>query len=723
MMKKLLLTTACALSMAVGGTMTAAAQADGFFNRELVVNGTAEEVGSDNLPVGWTMTEGAERAIVSLTYADEDLAGLAAEHEGTGTRLFTGGDGSFFGSSSASSYQVIEVTEDAWQAIDGDNASCTVSALLGGYGSQDDRATLTFTFLGADGGTLGETQLGPVTKDERGNGTAMFAKSATVQIPAGTRSIRVAMVSEKSSWGSAIDGYADNISLIAEMRDVRPQISTSASAVACGEEWTINYANTPAGAAIRLYKDAAMLPMKLGWTVGGEGNASNGKLTVDGSLEPGIYTIRCTNANGESLAEEVKVTVAARPYESGDKNILVMSDIHVMSPELLVSEGAAFDDYLASDRKLLVESEAILKTMVDTIIASRPELVLIPGDLTKDGELLSHRLVAGYLDEIRDAGTKVLVIPGNHDVNNPHAVEFDGDHTTRVPTPSAEEFAQIYSDYGYGDAIARDSHSLSYVAQLAPGLRILCLDACRYEDNSFEENSCITPGRLKKETIRFIKDQAKAARKDGQRMIAMMHHGAVRHWKWQTIVMGDYLVDNWRRVSGLLGRLGVDVIFTGHFHSHDISTRGRLTDVETGSLVSYPAPMRFVKIDGDSMHIRTELLSGDGLSFPSGNSFEQEMLEYADGAMRGVVDGIIPEKVSRETKERCCAILAKAYTAHLLGDESVSEEDAAELKAAVKQLRRESCLYAFVLNRVGRNFWSDLTPADWEVTLELRPVK
>ena len=402
----------------------------------------------------------------------------------------------------------------------------------------------------------------------------------------------------------------------------------------------------------------------------------------------------------------------------------VISDVHLMAPSLLKQDGEALEAYIANDRKLLREGLQLVREASARILDEAPDVLLITGDLTKDGETVSHLYLRdSCLAPLRDAGIRIFVIPGNHDVNNPHAVEFDGDHTTRVPTPSAEEFAQIYSDYGYGDAIARDSHSLSYVAQLAPGLRILCLDACRYEDNSFEENSCITPGRLKKETLRFIKEQAKAARKGGQRMIAMMHHGAVRHWKWQTIVMGDYLVDNWRSVGSLLGRLGVDVVFTGHFHSHDISTRGRLTDVETGSLVSYPAPMRFVKIDGDSMHIRTELLSGDGLSFPSGNSFEQEMLEYADGAMRGVVDGIIPEKVSRETKERCCAILAKAYTAHLLGDESVSEEDAAELKAAVKQLRRESCLYAFVLNRVGRNFWTDLTPADWDVTIELRPVK
>lgn len=401
----------------------------------------------------------------------------------------------------------------------------------------------------------------------------------------------------------------------------------------------------------------------------------------------------------------------------------VISDVHLMAPSLLKQDGKALEDYIANDRKLLREGPQLVREAMDRILSEAPDVLLISGDLTKDGETVSHLYLRdSCLARLKASGIRIFVVPGNHDVGNPHAVEFDGDRTVRVDSPSPEEFAEIYADYGYGDAIARDPHSLSYVARVAPGLRILCLDACRYEDNSFEENTCITPGRLKKETLQFIREQARAAGRSGDRMIAMMHHGAVRHWKWQSIVMGEYLVDSWRRVSSMLGRLGIDVIFTGHFHSHDITSRGRLTDVETGSLVSYPAPMRFVELDGDTMKIRTELLSGEGLAFPSGNSFEEEMLEYADGAMRWVVDGMIPDKVSSDVKERSCAVLAKAYTAHLRGDERMSGEDAAELKEAVRQLRKETCLYAFILNRVGKNFWTDLPPEDSETVLKLRPA-
>ncbi|MCP4348484.1 MAG: hypothetical protein GY795_23620 [Desulfobacterales bacterium] len=39
---------------------------------------------------------------------------------------------------------------------------------------------------------------------------------------------------------------------------------------------------------------------------------------------------------------------------------------------------------------------------------------------------------------------------------------FNGDETTPADTVTPEEFAQIYSDYGYGEAIYRHTDSLSH---------------------------------------------------------------------------------------------------------------------------------------------------------------------------------------------------------------------------------------------------------------------
>lgn len=143
----------------------------------------------------------------------------------------------------------------------------------------------------------------------------------------------------------------------------------------------------------------------------------------------------------------------------------VISDVHIMAPKLLKADGKIFQRYLAADRKLLKESVEIMDSVTNRILAEHPKVVLITGDLTKDGERVSHiYLVKHFLSKFRQKGIKVFVIPGNHDINNPHAVVYDGDKVTRAATVTPAEFASIYADYGYSRALARDTASLSYVA-------------------------------------------------------------------------------------------------------------------------------------------------------------------------------------------------------------------------------------------------------------------
>ncbi|MFW5480853.1 MAG: metallophosphoesterase family protein, partial [Prevotella sp.] len=177
-----------------------------------------------------------------------------------------------------------------------------------------------------------------------------------------------------------------------------------------------------------------------------------------------------------------------RAQGNSEWKMCVVSDVHLMAPELLKSDGKAFQDYLSSDRKLLGESVEIMDSITNRLLAEHPKVLLVTGDLTKDGERVSHQyLVDHFLSKLRRSGVRVFVVPGNHDVNNPHAVVFDGDKTRRTTTVSPSDFASIYADYGYGQALARDAVSLSYVAQLAPGLRLIAIDACKYEENDFDK--------------------------------------------------------------------------------------------------------------------------------------------------------------------------------------------------------------------------------------------
>ena len=82
------------------------------------------------------------------------------------------------------------------------------------------------------------------------------------------------------------------------------------------------------------------------------------------------------------------------------ERIMVITDPHVLAPSL-VEPGTAFDEMMTGQRKMIDLSAPVWEALMDTALLYKPELVLIPGDLTKDGELESHALVAASLKTLR----------------------------------------------------------------------------------------------------------------------------------------------------------------------------------------------------------------------------------------------------------------------------------------------------------------------------------
>ena len=85
--------------------------------------------------------------------------------------------------------------------------------------------------------------------------------------------------------------------------------------------------------------------------------------------------------------------------------------------------------------------------------------MIISGDLTLEGEKLSHEAFAQKLGKLEDHGIPVYVIPGNHDINNPKAASYKGAEVIPATRTTPEEFATIYRDFGYDEAISRDPAS------------------------------------------------------------------------------------------------------------------------------------------------------------------------------------------------------------------------------------------------------------------------
>lgn len=288
-------------------------------------------------------------------------------------------------------------------------------------------------------------------------------------------------------------------------------------------------------------------------------------------------------------------------------NIAVASDTHYFDSSLLINDGKAFQEFLNTDRKLLSESGAILDNLFEQIIKKQPELLIIPGDLTKDGEEISHIHFAQKLKKVEDSGIKVLVIPGNHDINNPHAWEFDGEDTRPVKMVNPDQFKAIYKQFGYDEADQIEKGpKLSYVSEPLDGLWVIAIDASIYKNN-IQENYPRTGGELDGEHVAWVTSKIKEGRAQGKEVIAMMHHGLVEHFPKQSEIAGDYIIPNFISIAEEFANAGLQFIFTGHSHAQDISqlTVGdrAIYDIQTGSSITYPCPYRIVNITEDKFKV------------------------------------------------------------------------------------------------------------------------
>lgn len=339
-------------------------------------------------------------------------------------------------------------------------------------------------------------------------------------------------------------------------------------------------------------------------------------------------------------------------------NIVVLSDTHVMGPGLLVNDGAAWQKELANDRKLFDYSQEVFDVLMETMLSEKPDMVLITGDLTKDGELLSHQYVAGQLNRLREAGIKTFVIPGNHDFGSKHALIFDGDQSSKAEVVSREQFTELYRNHGYGAESLRDETSLSYCCEPVEGLLLIGLDSG-------------TDGRLEESTLQWACQQVAQAQQQGKYVLAMMHHALLPHFNAEDQLLPSSVVQNYETVRNRLADAGVQVVLTGHIHISDIAkdynadlTRS-IYDISTGSVISYPCDYRHLSLSEDRAQLSVSTNRITTLpDHPVYGTTAKERLHQS-----------LSQFVKRSIKnDMIASVAANALLIHAEGNENESEE-------------------------------------------------
>lgn len=160
--------------------------------------------GVNHLVWGWDDSGAAVQQEFNLSY----WGSLAPSPE-FGNNFFYGGNGNAFSTLT----DVIDLSELATK-IDAGVIQFDLFGDFGGWGSQDDNATLTAEFLDADGNLIDSLILGGFLALDRGGVTGFLHDSEEGLLPAGTRAARLTLAFTRVSGGSANDGAADNLGFV-----------------------------------------------------------------------------------------------------------------------------------------------------------------------------------------------------------------------------------------------------------------------------------------------------------------------------------------------------------------------------------------------------------------------------------------------------------------------------------------------------------------------------
>ena len=270
------------------------------------------------------------------------------------------------------------------------------------------------------------------------------------------------------------------------------------------------------------------------------------------------------------------------------------SDMHYLSPTLIEDRDAFVSLMEQGDGKATHYTPELCKAFADAAAEACPNAVIISGDLTLNGDLESHRELAELLTPLKEAGIRVLVLPGNHDLGGV-GYRFTADSVEAVPAADPAAFAELYAEFGYNDAISRDEDSLSYVAELDGGVRVLMLDV-----NSGSH------GSVTRDTMDWAEKQLKAARRQGCTVVAVSHQNLYRH---SPLFAFGYELNNGAELAALYEKYGVKLNLSGHLHIQHIAQQGSTADIAVSSLAVTPNQYAVLRLDGDGMSYATQPLS------------------------------------------------------------------------------------------------------------------
>lgn len=246
--------------------------------------------------------------------------------------------------------------------------------------------------------------------------------------------------------------------------------------------------------------------------------------------------------------------------------LVIASDIHYFLKEYYQECEWFEESMMYGDGKMVTYADEILDAFVAEMKIQKPDLIILTGDLSFNGEKGSHQGLAEHLMKLKDEGIHVAVLPGNHDVDNINAKGYGKDGYMEVAKTDAKDFENIYQDLGYDIAVNKHENSLSYRIDLNDDYSLVMLDTTSHEQTT--QTALDIGGLLSEKTYSWLQTELGQIEKENRRPLIAMHHNLVDH---NELLNRGYTIDRYQPFPGRINDPAPDdprrIASKAHTHS------------------------------------------------------------------------------------------------------------------------------------------------------------
>ncbi len=333
----------------------------------------------------------------------------------------------------------------------------------------------------------------------------------------------------------------------------------------------------------------------------------------------------------------------------------LITDTHYFS-EKLPAFGDAYKDFMDGEQKCFAETAAINKAAAEYLSKSEEaDTILIAGDLSFNGEKLSHLDFIELLKGLKSAGKKIYVITAGHDCNE-HPFAFDDTGRLSPEGTKREELYDLYYEFGFSEALSVHKDSLSYVAEISEDVWLFALN----NDGDGEYHHTYTASQRE-----WIDEMLRKGRELGKMMFVMNHYPLLPACPVFGLI-GDAVMPSADEMTTVFADGGAHLGFTGHMHNQSIKCKttekgNKFWDVCTGSLIGCPAFMRLVEIK-DKSTVQIKSIPVPDFKWDKGGLSHEEYLQRQFDMMIGnYLDYMAndPERLMRKLRLPDKAVLKK----------------------------------------------------------------